>query len=334
MTTPEERPVPGELELFFRLSLDLLCVAGTDTYFRRVNPAFVKTLGYSQSELLSISFIELIHPDDRDSTLQEIEKLRQGLDTVQFENRYRHKNGGWRRLSWTCPAPDDDGEFLYAVARDVSVERAAEEELRVRDSVFNSMHHGLAIADATQPDLPLTYVNPAFEKLTEYSQDEILGKNCRFLQGEDPGQLPLQTLRKSIKDAEPCRVLLRNYKKSGQMFWNEVTLSPVHDESGALTHFVGFQNDVTNLVAHNQKRWDDISRRIAELPVRQREVLDGLLVGQSIKQLALELGISSKTVETHRLKMFQKMEVNDPVELVRLVLTSAPTGHYDLRQTS
>lgn len=329
MNAESERNPGHDLKYFFELSPELLCVTGADTFFRRVNPAFEHTLGYTQQELLSTSFLDLIHEDDRDSTLQEIQKLKLGQDMVRFENRYRCKDGSIRWLSWACPAAHTEDQLLYATARDITAERTLRETLQLRTSVMDSMHHSLSIAVADTPDWPLIYVNPAFEKLTGYRKEELLGRNARFLQGDDRQQLPLQTMRKAIRDAESCRVLLRNYTRSGTMFWNEITLSPVLNPAGNLTHFVGFHTDVTATAVPRLEQWSQISRQIESLPPRQREVLQGLLAGKSIKQVASDIGISPKTAEMHRGHLFKKMRVTDAADLTRLVLTSAPNGHDD-----
>lgn len=116
-----------EREAFFGLSLDMLCIATTSGHFHRVNQAFERTLGYAQGELLSRSFFELVHPDDVEKTQQEVQKLRTGIDTISFDNRYRHKNGEYRWLNWTTPAPASGSHFLYAVARDITVQRQRDE---------------------------------------------------------------------------------------------------------------------------------------------------------------------------------------------------------------
>jgi diguanylate cyclase (GGDEF)-like protein/PAS domain S-box-containing protein len=116
-----------EREAFFSLSLDMLCIATTSGHFHRINQAFERTLGYTQGELLSRSFFELVHPDDVEKTLQEVQKLRAGIDTISFDNRYRHKNGEYRWLNWTTPAPVSGSHFLYAVARDITVQRQRDE---------------------------------------------------------------------------------------------------------------------------------------------------------------------------------------------------------------
>lgn len=101
------------------------------------------------------------------------------------------------------------------------------------------------ISDFQQPDCPLVYVNPGFEKVTGYSAEEVLGRNCRFLQGTDRYQPALDTLREALSKGRKCQVLLRNYRKDGTFFWNELHLYPLHDDKGDLTHFAGVQHDVT-----------------------------------------------------------------------------------------
>lgn len=86
----------------FELSLDLLCTARFDGYLERVNPAFTRVLGHSSEEFLACPFLEFVHPDDRASTLQELDRLREGRNTVEFDTRYRHKDGSYRCLTWSA----------------------------------------------------------------------------------------------------------------------------------------------------------------------------------------------------------------------------------------
>ena len=112
---------------------------------------------------------------------------------------------------------------------------------------------GIVLADATQKDLPLIYVNPAFEEITGYKFSEVIGKNCRFLQGPDRKQAGLKVLRKTLKEGKDCNVVIRNYRKDQTQFWNELQISPIHDDKGNLTHFVGIQTDVTKRVEDRKK---------------------------------------------------------------------------------
>jgi PAS domain S-box-containing protein len=122
-------PGPLPTDPFFELSLDMLCIAGTDGYFKRINPAFERVLGYTQEELLSRPFVEFVHPDDVASTIHEIEGLDIGQPTVLFENRYFHRSGEVRWIQWNSAAPNADG-LIYAVARDITKNKKAEDDLR------------------------------------------------------------------------------------------------------------------------------------------------------------------------------------------------------------
>ncbi len=116
--------------------------------------------------------------------------------------------------------------------------------LAVLKRAIDSSTTGVVIADSTLPDMPLTYVNPAFEQLTGYSADFSVGKNCRFLQGPDTDQKQVDKLRAAIKTGEACKVILLNYKKDGTKFWNELSISPI-EENGKVVGFVGIQDDIT-----------------------------------------------------------------------------------------
>jgi PAS domain S-box-containing protein len=108
------------------------------------------------------------------------------------------------------------------------------------------------IADARLPDMPLIYVNPAFERITGYSTSEVLGYNCRFLQGNKTSQPAVAQLRAAIKAGEHCTVTLLNYRKDGSPFWNELTISPIYDDDNNLTHFVGIQADISDRIRAEQ----------------------------------------------------------------------------------
>ena len=115
-----------ELDRLFVLSLDMLCVAGTDGYFKQINPAFRRVLGYSQEELLSRSFLEFVHPDDQEGTLAAVAQLAEGLPVVDFENRYMAIDGKYRWLAWRS-APVAERGLIYAVARDITEQKHIEQ---------------------------------------------------------------------------------------------------------------------------------------------------------------------------------------------------------------
>ena len=122
---------------------------------------------------------------------------------------------------------------------------AAETSLRLRDRAIAETSNGVLIIDPHQPDNPIIYANPAFERITGYRMDEVLGRNCRFLQGPDTDSATVAVMRQAIAEQRDCQVIIRNYRKDGTSFWNELTVSPVHDDSGQVTHFVGVLADIT-----------------------------------------------------------------------------------------
>lgn len=130
--------------------------------------------------------------------------------------------------------------------QEIAIREKVERHLRILDKAIAACRNGVVIADATRPDNPIIYVNPAFEKITGYSASEVLGKNSRFLQGKDRAQPGLETIRKTLKNNDNCSVSLRNYKKDGTLFWNEVSISPVRNCEGVVTHYIGIQSDISD----------------------------------------------------------------------------------------
>jgi len=122
------------------------------------------------------------------------------------------------------------------------------EELRIRDHAMAASTNGICISDARQPDMPIIYCNAAFEYMSGYRADEVIGHNCRFLQGHDTDRESVGAIRDSLRAGRQCTITLRNYRKDGKPFWNEMTLSPVHDDQHVLTHFIGVQSDTTREV--------------------------------------------------------------------------------------
>ena len=139
-------------------------------------------------------------------------------------------------------------DLLTVLARLLATQierQRVEEKLRLRDRAIAASNNGIVITDPSLPDNPLIYVNESFLRTTGYRADEVVGHNCRFLQGQDKHQPELDKLREALQESRDCRVMLRNYKKDGTLFWNELNISPVYDETGRVINHVGVQNDIT-----------------------------------------------------------------------------------------
>ena len=125
--------------------------------------------------------------------------------------------------------------------------------LRTLERSVEASNNGVLIADATHPDHPLIYCNRAFSEITGYAQEEVLGRNCRFLQGEGTDAHAVATMRRHLAERREVHVTLRNYRKDGTAFWNDLYISPVLDSSGEVTHFVGLQNDISERIAYEEQ---------------------------------------------------------------------------------
>jgi PAS domain S-box-containing protein len=161
------------------------------------------------------------------------------------------------RVLWATgfPVPADDGRLQSLVVFfEVDLQSAGATALELRDRAVVAAGLSFTITDPRQPDNPLVFVNPAFERATGYSAEEAVGRNCRFLQGPQTDPAALARVRELLRTEQHGTVLLLNYRKDGTAFWNELSLSPVYDGSGELTHFVGIQADVTGRVLAEQER--------------------------------------------------------------------------------
>jgi PAS domain S-box-containing protein len=123
--------------------------------------------------------------------------------------------------------------------------RQVQQSLLVYNRALSSAASGILIADALQADTPIVYCNPAFEKLTGYTADEVRGRNCRLLQGADTDPAAVEVLRTAVRRGEPCHVVIKNYRRDGTAFWNQLTVAPVRDAEDKLTHFIGIQEDIS-----------------------------------------------------------------------------------------
>ncbi len=115
----------------------------------------------------------------------------------------------------------------------------------VLTQILDACVNGVTLSDPDLPDSPLVYVNRVFEEMSGYTQDEMIGRNCRFLQREDRDQAALETLRKAISQHQACTVTLRNYRKNGELFLNKLSIRPLVDRENRVIYYLGIQYDLS-----------------------------------------------------------------------------------------
>jgi PAS domain S-box-containing protein len=176
----QRRRAEAERNRLFTYSVDLLCIAGFDGFFRELNPAWTQTLGWSETELKSRSWFDFVHPDDQAATTEAGKRLAQGQTVLCFDNRYRCKDGSWRWLSWNSfPLPDQG--TIFAIARDVTEQKSAEQILQDRETMLNSIYRAAPVGIGIFRNRVFCQVNGRFCEMIGYSREEMIGQSARML---------------------------------------------------------------------------------------------------------------------------------------------------------
>lgn len=142
---------------------------------------------------------------------------------------------------------------IQLLVQDRTESRRREERLRLFGRAVEATVHGVTVADVRVEDEPIVYANAGFTEITGYSMGQVLGRNCRFLQGENTDDATVDTLRNAIDAGEPASVDILNYRKNGTPFWNRLEIVPIRDETDELTHYLGLQRDITEQIRNEQR---------------------------------------------------------------------------------
>ncbi|WP_126177152.1 PAS domain-containing protein [Tsuneonella rigui] len=177
------------------------------------------------------------------------------------------------------------------------------------------------MSDPRLPDNPIVECNEAFERLTGYRRDEIIGHNCRFLAGADTEPWLTEMLRNGIRRRQPVMVEILNYKRNGTPFRNAVMVAPIFDANGDLEYFLGSQVEIAEDVARaNDARRKEAHDRVTALSRRQREVLLHMAAGKLNKQIAYELELSERTVKMHRAAVIGALGAKTSADAIRIAI--------------
>ncbi len=236
---------PDECDRFFSLSPDMLCVIGFDGYFKRLNPAAEKILGYSEAEIVGKLFIEFVHPDDREATLKEAESIAAGNNAVGFENRWRCRNESYKWVAWTV-SPFCEEELMYGIGREITDRKLVQESLQHSNSILRS------VIEST-PDVIFvkdfqgryTIANSAFAEFVEKPNAEIIGK-------KDTELFPPELAAKFIEDdrrimtAGECLTYEENVSPTNGRETMLTTKSPWQDAEGNIIGVIGIARDISD----------------------------------------------------------------------------------------
>ncbi len=225
----------------FDLSPDLLCIAGADGYFKEINPAFSKTLGYSEDELLSKSFLEFIHPDDVESTIGAMDRQDSGHDIIEFENRYKHKDGHYITLSWSSK-PDAETGLYFSSARDISARKATEHRLEQLQHMLNEE----TIIALTDKHGTITEVNDKLCEISGYERHELIGQNHRILSSGLHDKAFFVDMWQTILAGEIWSGTITNRNKDGELYYVQSIITPLLNLEGEITNFMAIRFDVTS----------------------------------------------------------------------------------------
>jgi len=258
-----------ERDRFFDLTRDMLCVAGFDGYFKRVNPAWEKALGYTLEEMVAIPFVDFVHPEERAKTIAETRSLAKGGEVISFENRYRCKDGSYRWLLWSARSLVQE-QLIYGSARDLTERKQMEERLRQNEERTRLMlesvkDYAIVMLD---PGGRVVSWNTGAERINGYRVEEIIGEHLsRFYSTEKiregfPDKELQEAAEKGRFEDEGWRV-----RKDGTLFWANVVISAVRNTQGELIGFVKVSRDIS------ERRKAEEALRLSE--ERSRSIIEG-----------------------------------------------------------
>jgi len=264
---------------FFNMSLDMMIIASDK--FIKINPSVTKTLGYAEEELLSKPFLDFVYPDDVEITLNEVAKLQKGALTINFENRYRCKDGSLKWILWST-SPDVSTGLLYAVARDITKQKENEESLKMADMFFNMSFDILTVAKGEH----FIKINPALTKTLGYNQNDM--DRMKFMDLIHPDDLKAanEVLAKHMEGNPIVNFRTRFLCKDGAFKWLDWN-SNIDTKQG-LFYSVG--RDVTQMVQlenERQSATNELFENEEKLRLIVENIGEGIIVANANKKIIL-----------------------------------------------
>ena len=247
-----------------------IALTSPDGPWLMVNQKLCDIVGYTRAELLAKTFQDITHPDDLGADLAYVRQtLAHEIKTFAMEKRYRRKNGSWVWVRLSCAMawrPDGSPDYFISLIEDIQDRKLAEEKLRMSDMALKAISQGVIITDAKGHILS---ANEAFLSITGYPLADMLGRTCGFVQGPLTHPDTLAAMRQARVNMTEFNGEIVNYRKDGTPFWNELSVAPVNNAQGVLTHFIGITRDVTErhqLQAARDEALDRLQKIASRLP--------------------------------------------------------------------
>lgn len=288
----------GMFERFFNYAGELFCIADFDGRFIEVNDAFVNLLGYSKEELTTKKFLDFIHPDDLDATLLEMKNNISGDETNGFENRYIDIQGNRHVLNWRA-YPDVKSGVIYAIARDVTAERAANNnfqqlEKALRDNI---------IFAKTDIKGRIKEVNDKFCEISGYERSELIGKTHKVVNSGEHDKSFFNNMWKTISSGKVWTGAITNRNKEGNLYFVESIIAPIYKPDGEIDSYIAIRFDITERIEYKAE-----SAKILNILNET-----GRIAKVGGWELEVETGILSWTDETFKILGVEKKESQSPV---------------------
>ena len=317
-----------ELDRFFNVSLDVLCIANTDGYFLRLNPAAETILGYTRDELMARPFLDFIHPDDLLRTQEAVSIQRSQHRVIHFENRYRCKDGTYRWLDWNSVPV---GNLIYAAARDITDRKRIEERLRESEDRFRATFEQATVGVAhVSTEGSFLRINPKFCDIVGYSSAELLERTYRDITHSGDFDADAKQWGRLLRGEIKNYVLENRYvRKDGGLAWGRLTVSLVRKKSGEPDWIITVLEDIT---AHKEAESERIQLR-NELAHVQRISTINQLSSALAHELNQPLGAILNNASTAQI-LISKAKVEDTEfgEILADIITDATRAGEIIRR--
>ncbi|KOP23598.1 hypothetical protein AMR41_25800 [Hapalosiphon sp. MRB220] len=323
----------------------IISVLDTQNRYLLINSEYENVFQLTQDQVKNKSIYNFFPRDIADNFAVNNYNVFMSGTATEVEEIVPLDNGLHTYLSIKFPLKDDSNVpyAICSISTDITERKRIEENLRLRNRAIEASSNGIVISDARLPNMPIIYANPAFEHITGYYREDVIGRNCSFLQGIDTNQPEIQEIRNAIKQARNCTVILRNYRRDSTLFWNELSISPVFDDDGKCTHYVGIQNDITErkqaeqelrIALEKEKELNELKSRFITITSHEfRTPLTTILSSSELLEHYHHKWTQEKQLShIHRIKTSVK-HMTDMLNDV-LVIGKAEAGRLDFKPTS